>query len=199
MRRSSRFAIAVLVGGACLVPLGASPALAGGGCHAPQTEDRTAVVVLEQACFGPTITRVPTGTKVTWTNKDPMAHVVAGVGYRWGSMEELQQGDRFSTVFRAAGVYPYTCYLHPGMNGAVVVGGAEAPELAAAGSDSASDAAVNRAAPEAPAAIAAQPASTVVSAGAWPAVSAVGFGLASVLGVALILMRRRLARPSEDR
>jgi plastocyanin len=197
--RRIRFTIAMLFVGALLAPLTAAPAHAGGGCHADQTEDATSVVVLDGACFGPTITRVPVGTKVTWTNKDPFAHVVVGMGYRWGSNGELLQGDRFSTVFRAAGVYPYTCYLHPGMNGAVVVGGANAPTLSSAGTGATSDASVTHeaVAPKArgEVAISAKPASRAASAGAWPALTAAGFGLAFLLGLGMIKQRRGLPNP----
>jgi plastocyanin len=199
-RHMTRFTLAMLLGGAFLVPLTAGPAGAGGGCHSPQTDQATKVVVIEGACFGPTITRVPVGTRVAWTNKDSFAHVVVGMGFHWGSNGELNQGDRFSTVFRAAGVYPYTCYLHPGMNGAVVVGGADAPKMASVGSDPASDAGITREA-TAPKAggkvtLSAKPASQKVSAGAWPVLTAAGFGLALLLGIGLIKQRRLPGQPS---
>ncbi len=182
---------------ATALPLTAVPARAGGGCHGEATEATGNLVVLAQRCFGPTILRVAPGTKVTWVNKDFDLHNVTGFGYRWGSQEDLRQGDRFSTTFDARGVFPYTCYLHPGMNGAVVVGDV-APSLVD-GAVPQSDAAVSADAAEAKAA------TKVVAAGQstretgpWPALAGVGFALAFANGLALVLLRRRIASASAD-
>lgn len=204
-RRGGAIGTVLLV--ATVVPLTmALPAVAGGGCHRPATEGTGDVVVMDEACFGPTILRVAPGTKVTWTNKDPMTHVVAGQGYGWGSPSDLSQGDRFSAVFRNKGVYPYTCYLHPGMNGAVVVGNVGAPTLSNDGVEPQSDPAVTRDAPQPPQgpsageSISARPASVRSSAGLWPLATAIGFALAFVTGIALVrTRRRRLSPPAEHR
>jgi plastocyanin len=196
--RKTGLTMIVLLGGALVVPLTASTAQAGGGCHGAATEGTASVVTLVNACFDQTITRVPVGAKVTWANKDPMTHVVIGQGYAWGTEADLQQGDRFSTVFRAAGIYPYTCYLHPGMNGAVVVGGVDAPKLDAISGSPVTDSAISRQAPQAPArAISTQAATSRTSAGPWQATTAIGFALAFVLGLGLIRQRldRRLPDP----
>lgn len=112
--------------GAMLALVPASQVFAGGGCHLGATESTGDTVVLDQACFTPTNLYVEPGTTVTWTNKDIMAHVVVGQAYEWGTREDLLQGDIFSHTFEAEGTYPYTCYLHPGMNGTVIVGDADA-------------------------------------------------------------------------
>ncbi|MFN2591131.1 MAG: hypothetical protein ABR518_10245 [Actinomycetota bacterium] len=95
-------------------------------------------------------------------------------------------------MFRTAGVFPYTCYLHPGMNGAVVVGGVDAPKLES-GSDPLSDSSLTAdAAPNAGTTLAARTAAvpTSSSAGPWRATTAAGFGLAFVLGLVLLLQWR---------
>ncbi|MGH9151663.1 MAG: hypothetical protein ACRD03_04565 [Acidimicrobiales bacterium] len=72
---------------------------------------------------------------MTWTNRDLVDHVVVGTGW---ALETLRPGDAGTLRFAAEGTYPYSCPLHPGMNGVVVVGGGagggmpEAVELGAA-------------------------------------------------------------------
>jgi hypothetical protein len=39
-----------------------------------------------------------------------------------GGFDDLLEGDSIAATFDAPGVYPFACYLHPGMVGAVVVG-----------------------------------------------------------------------------
>jgi plastocyanin len=180
--------------------VGAAPAVAGAGCHQPLTEGSGVSVVLSEQCFGPTILRVKTGQRVTWLNKDAVAHVVAGAGYHWGSPGDLLEGDRFSTLFRARGVYPYTCFYHPGMNGAVIVGDAVPSDTGLAEIDPVSDANRNAQPDALTAAVKAsstRPVAVRTSAGTWPVISAVGFALAFVLGLVLILQRRAGRRPPD--
>jgi hypothetical protein len=73
----------------------------------------------------PLVTRVPTGTVVTFVNDDDYAHSVTGAANAWGTYDELNQGDAVAYEFTTPGVYPFFCYIHPGMVGAIVVGGGE--------------------------------------------------------------------------
>jgi plastocyanin len=104
--------------------LSALPASAGGGgtCH---QRDMTAStrndVLIKDFCFKSTITRVQVGEPVTFTNKDPFAHNVVGWRADWGRVQNMKQGGSFTYTFAEPGVYPYACYLHYGMTGAVVV------------------------------------------------------------------------------
>ena len=199
--RRRRLKAAALAGfvAAMVVPLAAVPAHAGAGCHEEATEATGAVVVLAERCFGPTVLRVVPGTKVTWINKDFDVHNVTGFGYRWGTEGDIRQGQRFSTTFRSRGVFPYTCYLHTGMNGAVVVGdaapsldGGIAPESGAVVNDE------EAAAPKAATRVVTAGQITSDSAGPWPALAGVGFALAFVNGLTLIWLRRRLASVPSD-
>ncbi len=100
-------------------------ALAGGGCHAPATQqdatDRDeAAVVMADACFDASITTIDPGTTVSFVNKDMATHNVSGNG--WGHYEDLNQGDRFGVTFDEEGIYPFACNYHAGMTGAIVVG-----------------------------------------------------------------------------
>jgi plastocyanin len=121
--------VAVVLAVMLLVPAGI--ALAGGGVTCIESGGSEPAgadtVILRDACFTPAILRVEPGTTVTWENEDGFEHVVASEGHSWGDTAELagpkvlQLGDSVSHRFDSPGVYPYACYLHPGMVGAVVV------------------------------------------------------------------------------
>jgi len=136
MRRQSRllfaaFPLVVLLGLAA-----AGVATAGGGCHASAeaiaTEGSSATVRLVGCTFAPTITRVPVGAEVTFVNVSNTYHDVTGRRHAWGS-EQLESGESYAHRFTANGLYPYSCSLHPGMAGVVVVGDAAASPADGAG------------------------------------------------------------------
>lgn len=174
----------------------APPAVAGGGgCHSPTTEARGQVVEIKDACFTPTNLYVQPGDKVTWVNRDAMTHVVAGTGGQWGQYEEMGQGERAAFRFDRPGVYAYTCYLHPGMNGAVIVGKVKSPSTTVAAMDGAPPAAVSEP-PASTAETVARPqaapvASTSDAARPGPMVGFLGLGL--IIGTAGTLTAQRLA------
>jgi plastocyanin len=99
-------------------------ASAGGGClhGTAASEGAGTVVEMVDECFTPTVLHVDPGTTVTFVNRDGMNHQVAGVGDTWGSLTELLPDDRVTYTFETDGVYLYSCWLHPGMVGAVVAG-----------------------------------------------------------------------------
>ncbi len=129
-----------------LAVLATSTAHAGGACRgAPVTEASGAVVHFAGVCISPTILHVNAGGTVTWMNDiDTAAHTVTGANAAWGSFDEVAPGGSMSHQFATAGVYPYYCFIHPGMVGAVVVG-ASAPAQASVSiaGGAAADAAVN--------------------------------------------------------
>jgi hypothetical protein len=87
---------------------------------------------MEGMCFLPGVLTVDPGTNVRFTNYDDIAHVVVGTG--WGAAAAIAPGEALEHRFLATGTYAYSCYLHPGMNGAIVVGQAAAtPGSAPAG------------------------------------------------------------------
>lgn len=97
-------------------------ASAGGACRGqPVTDEASDAVVMTAGCFVPTIIRVHTGATVTWYSHDNAPHTVTGANASWGSFEDVPEGARHSEVFDTPGVFPYYCFLHPGMIGAVVV------------------------------------------------------------------------------
>jgi plastocyanin len=78
------------------------------------------------AAFGTNPLVVSTGTMVTWTNNDSIAHTVTsddGTSFDSGA---LSPGQTFSHTFDTAGTFPYHCSIHgaASMSGTVQVNGA---------------------------------------------------------------------------
>ena len=124
----ARRSLALVSGSALLMALLATSLVAGvaaggAGCHAGLERDaQESIVRLVGNCMDPMVARVPTGAVVTFVNADGYAHAVTGAASRWGTYDELAEGDTVAYRFTRAGIFPYFCYLHPGMIGAVVVG-----------------------------------------------------------------------------
>jgi len=117
--------------------VGTSAAAGGGGCHTPAgtTEASGQLVSIKDCSFGPTILHAPVGATITWMNDDYLPHAVNGLG--WNAIEpytSANPGARLSHTFSAPGIYPYMCYVHPGMSGVIVVGDASSLPAAAASS-----------------------------------------------------------------
>jgi plastocyanin len=105
--------------------LGMSTAVAGGGCHPPAstTEGTGLMVSIKNCSYSPSILHVPTGGTITWVNDDYLPHAVNGTGFdATDPYTSINPGSRTSHQFNIAGIYPYMCYVHPGMAGIVVVG-----------------------------------------------------------------------------
>jgi plastocyanin len=103
---------------------GAAPAVAGGGCRGvPATEaDGTAVNMTDGLCFLPTVLHAKPGEAITWTNTGSAPHSIAAATLGWGNYTEVPGGSAASYTFDEPGTYPYYCFVHPGMTGAIVVG-----------------------------------------------------------------------------
>ncbi len=126
MRRQLIALTLPIVTGALLVA-GGRPAFAGGGgCFQPDTQAAGTTVTLTARCFSPTVLYVQPGGTVTWRNDDGMRHVVAGSLNTWGSPATLEAGQSTTHRFGTAGIFPYSCPIHYGMNGVVIVGDGKA-------------------------------------------------------------------------
>lgn len=132
-RLASLVASVALVAALAVIPPAA--ALAGGGCHgdsvAVHTGADTNLVSMDSCAFLPTIARVPVGAEVRFLNKSDVTHIVAGEPGEWGQSRELTAAQDFRRRFDRPGIYPYSCPLHPGMVGAIVVGDAATTDAAA--------------------------------------------------------------------
>lgn len=81
---------------------------------------RGTVVAMDGVSFSPENLTVKVGETVTWTNKDPFPHNVKAAD---GSFEsgEIAPDAKWQYRAAAAGRFPYTCTLHPGMDGILIV------------------------------------------------------------------------------
>ncbi len=94
----------------------------GGGCSDdPDTgTPGSNTVSMPGNAFSPSSLSVSTGTTVIWTNTDVVDHNVTSDTGLFSS-GTLSPGATFSFTFSATGTYRYSCTLHPGMVGSVVV------------------------------------------------------------------------------
>ena len=117
-----RIVLAALAAALTFIAL-AAPSAAGGCINTTRPVEGTSPDVRIDKCqFRSGALRVPVGTAVTWTNDDVFPHEISGSG--WGSRSTLSSGGVFAWTFTEAGIYPYTCALHPGMSAVVLVGDA---------------------------------------------------------------------------
>lgn len=109
----------VVVAGAC----------GGGGTTAPTTGGNTGgntggtgggtsnSITVGDNFFNPSSTTVAVGATVTWTWSTGTTHNV--------TFSDASSGDKssgsYTRTFNKAGTYAYSCTIHPGMNGTVVV------------------------------------------------------------------------------
>ena len=130
-------------------------ASAGGSCHPGSgvSESRGTIVTMADNCFVATVLRVDEGATVTFLNEDAVTHSVTGVAWTWGDETPIGEGESVEHVFDENGVYVYTCLLHPGMAGAIVVGdgSGDGASTAASLSDEAGRAVSNAAVRDVPA------------------------------------------------
>ena len=169
------------IGGLAGLALVLSPAavVAGDPCYhgytiPPTTSEATTTVNLEPCAFVPTAARVAPGTTVTFTNVSEMPHLVTGANASWGDRDaEIAPGASRSVTFDRAGIYPFSCALHRGMTGVIVVGDGGLSDAAAAVSTS----------------------TTGVDQAVVLAMSGLG-GLAA-LGWVLVLLQRKRTRPQD--
>lgn len=138
----------------------------------------TSHVTLGDCVFTPTVNRVAVGATVTWRNGSSQAHEVVGSNMTWGAHDKLlEPSDTIGWTFETAGVYGYSCMIHPGMTGVVVVGESDgADPVAVAATDASGDPAADGTA------------TPMIAAGAGIGGVAVGLALA-------LLLRRRSATP----
>jgi amicyanin len=76
-------------------------------------------VSIANFAFDPAALTVKSGSTVTWTNNDVVAHTVTFTDV--ANSPTLNRGDKFSRTFTKAGTYSYICSIHPFMHGTVVV------------------------------------------------------------------------------
>lgn len=111
-----------------LVLVAALISMAGGGVHAAATlsAHKTIQAVTVDAnsgqyAFRPHTAKIKVGTKVTWTNASDVDHNVTSDTKSWKFVKTLATGGSLSYTFKKAGTYKYSCTIHPGMTGKIIV------------------------------------------------------------------------------
>ena len=171
------------IGGLVGVALAMAPGVAAGDpCYhgytiPPTTSAATTTVNLEPCAFVPTAAHVAPGTTVTFVNTSGEPHLITGANASWGDRDaEMAAGASRSVTFDRAGVYPFSCSIHRGMTGVIVVGEPDISDAAVAAA-STSTAGTDQA--------------VVVAMSGLGALAVVGWAVA-------FLQRRRAARPQEQ-
>jgi plastocyanin len=95
----------------------ASPTPAGTLPAIPTGETKVSIT---NFAFDPATLTITTGTTVTWTNNDTVAHNVISDDGSWSS-NSLAKGDTFSYTFTQTGTFSYHCGIHPSMKATITV------------------------------------------------------------------------------
>jgi plastocyanin len=127
MRRQAPALAAVLVASLVLATCSKAPGGPSGGGGGGGGGSTTATVSIPltdyggnaQPQFSPTTVAIPVGGTVTWKNDDTVAHTTTSDTNLWNG--SLSAGGSFSRAFPTAGTFPFSCTVHSGMSGRVVV------------------------------------------------------------------------------
>jgi plastocyanin len=93
---------------------GGRPTTSGAGAPAGGT-----AVAIDNFAFSPATLKAKVGQKVTWTNRQGVAHTVTANGGAFN--HPMPSGATFSFPFTKAGTFAYHCTIHPSMQGTIVV------------------------------------------------------------------------------
>ena len=80
----------------------------------------THTVVIDAVRFAPETLVVKSGDTIIWVNNDPFPHTVTSPAGGFES-REIAAGKSWRYTARKAGVFPYTCTLHPTMKATLKV------------------------------------------------------------------------------
>jgi plastocyanin len=70
--------------------------------------------------FVPKTLEVSVGTRITWTNRDSVAHTVSSRDNLFDS-GNFSRGATFSYTFDQSGTFEYYCKIHPYMTAKIIV------------------------------------------------------------------------------
>lgn len=71
--------------------------------------------------FQPKKLKVKLDTKVTWLNPSDTDHNITALSTNWKIAKDLMVGAAVSYTFKKPGTYTYSCTIHPGMTGKIIV------------------------------------------------------------------------------
>ena len=75
-------------------------------------------VILRPATFQPETIQIEAGETVTWKWQEKVSHNIVGKG---GIDKKVADTGTYERTFEKKGTYDYSCTIHPGMTGSVVV------------------------------------------------------------------------------
>ncbi len=101
-----------------LTPVGDEEAI-----KSPSKIQNAATVDMDEIAFSPGTIRLRPGGKVTWTNRDKVAHTVTVGNELYSSLNsgELEEGERYTRVLDKQRKIGYRCTIHPNMEGTIFV------------------------------------------------------------------------------
>jgi plastocyanin len=101
-----------------LTPVGDQEAI-----KSPSKIQNAATVDMDEIAFSPGTIRLRPGGKVSWTNRDKVAHTVTVGNELYSSLNsgELEEGERYTRVFDKQRKIGYRCTIHPNMEGTIFV------------------------------------------------------------------------------
>jgi plastocyanin len=97
----------------------AAPLLAACGDQI-QGPSRTTQITMRDNSFSPQTIIIARGSTVRWTNSGSVAHRSVGANNAWNS-GDVTPGQSFSREFTNPGTFAYSCTLHAGMTGTIIV------------------------------------------------------------------------------
>ncbi|MEX2585030.1 MAG: cupredoxin domain-containing protein, partial [Balneolaceae bacterium] len=80
-------------------------------------------VVMQNHYYSPETLEVPTGTTVTWTNRNGTNHSVTSEDDLFNAT--VSPDDSYNYTFDEAGTFDYYCTFHPDMTGTIEVNSPE--------------------------------------------------------------------------
>ena len=95
--------------------------LTGGYAIAADAAPAPVEIKIDNFSFGPMSVTVPTGTEITWVNRDDIPHTVVSEDTKTFKSRPLDTDEKFTFKFDKPGTYNYFCSIHPKMMAKVVV------------------------------------------------------------------------------
>jgi len=84
----------------------------------PAVSESNVAISIKEFAFNPATITIKKGTTVTWTNNDSAPHQIKSDSF---NSDVLKQGQKYLMNFGDAGVFNYSCSIHPSMTGQIIV------------------------------------------------------------------------------
>jgi len=106
---------------ACSSDSPSGPTTGSGGSTGVNVSIPSGASTLGANAFVPNPVTITSGTTVTWTNNDAIAHTTTSDTSGLFDSKTIAGGGKFSFTFQNKGTVAYHCAIHPGMVGTIVV------------------------------------------------------------------------------